>query len=321
LILGTPGLVNSVTSVQPAAPSVNMSAQDLAPEVGNDVIVSLDISGAADLFSYGLEIDYDPAVLGFVSASQGDFLGEIGAVMTSFQSGLENSVPGKLLVAEARTLDPKSGVNGAGTLFTVTFKVLGGEGQQTDLVVAPSSFVADTNGDIASTFGPGTLTPKVTTVASATNLVAAEGANRYELSLSWDAAAGADGYNVYRKGSDFGWVNIGQTASTVFVDSDAVAGAGHLVPFVNYEYEVKTVKSALESSGVIVFAKETRGLKGDNDRSDRVDGRDLDELARHFAQSSVDISFDPLIDTNYDGMIDGSDLIDLGVNFALVYGL
>ena len=41
---------------------------------------------------------------------------------------------------------------------------------------------------------------------------------------------------------------------------------------------------------------------------------------RRFLRVS-DISFDPLIDTNYDGMIDGSDLIDLGVNFALVYGL
>ncbi|MBU0668244.1 lamin tail domain-containing protein [Patescibacteria group bacterium] len=320
LIVGTPGLINSVSSALPAGAAVSMSVSDAAPATGDNVTLSVDISGAADLFSYGLQIDYDPAVLSFVSAAQGDFLGESAATPSSFQSGLENFVEGKLLVAEARTIDPKTGVNGNGNLFTATFKVEGGEGQQTNLSFASSSFTADTSGDVTAAFSGVSLTPKVSAVDDVANLTAVEGANRYELALSWDAAAGADGYMVYRKGSDGGWVYIGQTSSTAFVDSDAVNGGGKLIPFVNYGYEVKAVRAAVTSVGIIVNAKETRGLKGDNDRSDRVDGRDLDRLARHFAESAADNGFDPLIDTNYDGLIDGSDLIDIGANFALVYG-
>ena len=75
----------------------------------------------------------------------------------------------------------------------------------------------------------------------------------------------------------------------------------------------------VESVPTDVLGMETRGLKGDNDRSDRVDGRDLDNLARHFAEIDLDCGLDPLADTTYDGNIDGSDLIDLGASFALVY--
>lgn len=64
---------------------------------------------------------------------------------------------------------------------------------------------------------------------------------------------------------------------------------------------------------------EQRGLKGDNNRSDSVDGRDLQNLAQKFALTSGQAGFDPLVDTTYDGRIDGSDLIDLGASFAKKY--
>jgi hypothetical protein len=70
---------------------------------------------------------------------------------------------------------------------------------------------------------------------------------------------------------------------------------------------------------VEVAGKDARGIKGDNDRSDRIDGRDLEKLARHFAEDDSQANFDTLADTTYDGLIDGSDLIDLGANFAKTY--
>ncbi len=321
LILGTPGMLNSVSTPPALLPSASMSVSNPTPHVGDTITVDVDIADVSDLFSYGFEIDYDPAALSYVSSAQGSFLSESGAVSTSFQSGLENGTAGTLLVAEARTIDPKTSVSGSGTLFTMTFDVIGGGSQPTDITFDLASFLADTNGDMTANYVNAQVTPQVATVDPVTNLVAAEGLDRYSIELSWDSVADTDGYMVYRKDPHANWVMIGQTAGISFIDSDAVVDGGNIVPFVNYEYQVIAVKSSVESAAVSVTGMETRGLKGDNDRSDRVDGRDLDNLARHFAETDGDSGFDPLVDTTYDGMIDGNDLIDLGANFALVYQL
>ena len=131
--------------------------------------------------------------------------------------------------------------------------------------------------------------------------------------------AGADSYNVYRKDAHGNSVLIGNPTSALFLDADGVTNGGNIVPFVQYEYQVTAVSGGNESDPAFVNGIETRGLTGDNDRSDRVDGVDLDRLARHFAQTDADAGFDALVDTTYDGMVDGSDLIDLGANFALTY--
>jgi len=91
------------------------------------------------------------------------------------------------------------------------------------------------------------------------------------------------------------------------------------VPNYIYEYQVISVKGSLESMPINGQQQDTRGIKGDNNRSDRVDGRDLDNLARHYTLALADPGFDPLIDTTYDGIIDGSDLIDIGANWAITY--
>jgi hypothetical protein len=67
---------------------------------------------------------------------------------------------------------------------------------------------------------------------------------------------------------------------------------------------------------VEITAQDSRGLRGDNNRSDLVEGRDLERLARHFAETDQSAGYDWLVDTNYDGLVNGSDLIDIGANFA-----
>lgn len=318
-IVGTPGQVNSV-SVPPAAmATVSMNLSNPAPQVGEQLTVTIDVAGAVDLFSYGFEIGYDPAVLSFLSADAGSFLSDSGGVTTAFQSGLEDGSAGTLLVAEARTMDPKAGISGSGTLLTLTFEVLGGEGQTTDVVFAPASFLADPNGIVTSNLIDGQATIQQVTVDPVLNPSAIEGASRYTIQLSWDPVAGAESYNVYRKDVNGGWALIGNPTSALFLDADGVMNGGNIVPFIQYEYQVTAVSGGNESDPALVSGMETRGLTGDNDRSDRVDGVDLDRLARHFAETHADSGFDALVDTTYDGMVDGSDLIDLGANFALTY--
>jgi hypothetical protein len=100
----------------------------------------------------------------------------------------------------------------------------------------------------------------------------------------------------------------------VFVD-----GGGALIPDLIYNYRVTAVKAALTSTAVEISGQDSRGVKGDNNRTDLVDGRDLERLAKQFAATDLIAGFDPLIDTTYDGVINGSDLIDIGATFAQKY--
>lgn len=318
-IVGTPGMLNSVGVPPVTMASVTMNVSNPTPNVGDTISVSVDVMNVTDMFSYGFEIGYDPVVLVLNGVSSGDFLSESGSVATSFQSGLENGVAGTLLVAEARTIDPKVGVSGSGSLFTVMFDVVGGEGQLTDVTFGAGSFMADPNGDVSSTMNDVQVMPQISVVNPVTNVMVSEAAGRYSIQLSWDPVSGADAYRVYRKDAHGTWLMLGETVSALFVDSDVVAGGGNVIPFVAYEYQITAVVGANESVPAPANGFESRGLTGDNDRSDRVDGRDLDNLARHFGETDIDNGFDPLVDTTYDAMIDGSDLIDIGVNFALTY--
>ena len=94
---------------------------------------------------------------------------------------------------------------------------------------------------------------------------------------------------------------------------------GKIIPGIIYTYQIKAVKSGIQSQAVEKTGTETRGLKGDNNRSARIDGRDIENLAKHYGAKTIDAGFDALSDTTFDGVIDGSDLIDIGANFALTY--
>lgn len=320
LIVGTPGALNSASSAPVLGMNILMNVSNATPSVGEQITVSVNAENAVDLFSYGFEVDYDPAVLVLSAVSQGSFLNESGAVATSFQYGLEDGTPGKLLVAEARTIDPKSGVAGSGGLFVMVFDVIGGGGTQSTVAFGADSFVSDCVGEMPAGYVGGTFTPLVASVNPVTNLQTVEAAQRYSIQLSWNPSADATLYRVYRLNSHGNYVLLGETASTLFVDGDAVAEGGNIIPNHAYGYRVIAFRDAVESVAADATGMETRGLKGDNDRSDRVDGRDLDKLARHFAEDDTVAGFDPLADTTYDGMVDGSDLIDLGMTFALTYG-
>lgn len=322
-IMGTPGEVNSVGVLPATSQKLGLSLSSATPVVGDTLVVSGNVENLENLFSYGLELDYDAEVLSFVSAEKGPFLSANGTVDTSFQSGLANGVMGKLLIAEARTVADKTGVSGSGILFTLRFKVLTAGSGESSVGFGTGSFLADPLMDLNVAKTGALFTPQAFVVAEpVTGLVAEAGLARYSIRLSWVAPVlGADKYLVFRKDTHGVWKQLGEVTSAEFIDSDAVNGGGKIVPSLDYSYEVIAVKGTSQSAAVTVTGKDMRGLKGDNNRTDRVDGRDLQNLAKHFAESDADAGFDPLVDTTYDGQINGSDLIDLGVNFAMVYQL
>lgn len=319
-IVGTPRALNSVSSIPVGASKI--SAEFVGEgTVGSTVKMLVKADNLTDLFAYGLTLNFDTAVLEYQSAVSKEFLGQNGSVATSFQSALKAGASGQLLVAEARTIDAKVGRTGSGELLEVTFKVIAAPvGNTTSVGFAADSFAASTTADLTVNFQAGNLAVVDGVVAPVTALTAVEGVGRYQIKLAWTASTSApDHYRVERKDVHGNWVTLAGVTATEFTDQDSVIAGGQIVPKLDYQYRVVAVKGALNSEAVMATAKDNRGVKGDNNRSDLIDGRDLERLARHFSEVDTTAGFDKLIDTTYDGRIDGSDLIDIGASFAQKY--
>lgn len=319
-IVGTPKLLNSVSTVPVGATKITAEFVGNAT-VGGNVKMLIKADNLNDLFAYGLDLAFDPAVLEYQSAVSKGFLSQNGAVATSFQSALKAGSAGHLLLAEARTLDAKVGRTGSGELVEVTFKVLTQPvANSTQISFATDSFAASTTSDLVVVFQSANLTIGQANLLPVSGLTAVEAAGRYQIKLAWTASsASPDHYRVERKDVHGNWVTLAGVTGTEFIDQDNVVGGGKIIPKADYQYRVIVVKGIAVSEPALIVGRDNRGIKGDNNRSDLVDGRDLERLARHFAELDTVAGFDALIDTTYDGRIDGSDLIDIGASFAQKY--
>lgn len=321
LLVGTPQAVNSVyTGGTSAIDRISAEFANNNWQVGQTVKVQIKAENVSNLFAYGFGIDYDPSVLEYQNAVVGSFLGNSGQDQTSFQAALKDSQAGSLLVAEARTINPKTGINGSGLLLEINFKVLTVPVNNTAVIFSSDSFASSPSGDLNETYLSATYDAASAGIEPVTNLIVSEGAQRYQIKLSWAAStSNPELYRVERKDAHGNWVIIGNPTGTEFTDQDGLVGGGAIVPQLVYDYRISAVKAGQTSLAVNIQGQDTRGLKGDNTRSDLVDGRDLERLALHFSEDDQFANFDRLVDTTYDGVINGSDLIDLGVTFAHQY--
>ncbi|MFH1284666.1 MAG: lamin tail domain-containing protein [Candidatus Peregrinibacteria bacterium] len=310
-ILGTPGGANS--NYGGSGPMVFISPENVSVENGEQFTVSVEVDQATDLYAYGFEINYDPTVLNYASAAESNFL-KAGGISTVFNAALEGGNEGTLIVGNARIVNPPQGVDGSGKLVDVTFDVVGNDGSASALSFGSGSFLSDSVSDMPAGYtGSNVTVGTVGGVSPVTNLQTAEATERYSIELSWANPDGADSYIIQRQNVDGNFVNLGETGELNFVDDL------NIVPEVIYSYRVIAVKGGAQSSAAEVSGMETRGLSGDVNRSGRVDGRDIELLARAYGSEFIDEEYDPLFDTNFDGVIDGSDLINIGANFGLVY--
>lgn len=312
-ILGTPGSANSSFS---GGAEVNFMSSSTSFNTGDNFTVNVNVEKVTDLYAYGFEVKYDPTVLNFISASEKDFL-KGGNTSTSFDYALENDQEGVLVIGNARLINPPDGVDGTGDLFSLQFKVVGLNGKSSPINFGPTSFLADSTTDIPVQMNGFNVSVGEISSGGVSNLTADEGLERYSLKLVWTAPVdGADKYIVKKKLPNGTYVSLGESTANSFVDKDGVTGGGNIIPNIEYNYQVVASKNGVLSSPVTVAVTETRGLIGDNNRSGRVDGRDIEKLARAYGSAFGDEEYNPLADTNFDGVIDGSDLIDIGANFG-----
>src|SRR5262249_49924614 len=121
---GTPpenGNNGDETPPKPTQPALVM-IQPAAVETTKDGSFSIDvlIMQADNVGHVPFYLSYDPAVLAFQGAVEGDFL-KSGGAQTSFQQA--NTPPGTLIFGCSR-LGTSGGASGSGRIATITFKAL-----------------------------------------------------------------------------------------------------------------------------------------------------------------------------------------------------
>ncbi len=312
-ILGTPRGINSVYNGE--GPEVSMGPEVPTVYMEKFVKFSVSVDEVEDLYAYGFEIYYNPEVLNFVEANESDFLKADGA-STAFYSALLNGQEGKLIVGNARLLNPAVGIDGGGELFEMHFEVISTSAGVAEVQFGAGSFLADSSGDVSAKlggliFGIGEEAGDEYS-GSVSNLQSSEGEDRYSIKLTWENPD-ADYYIVEKKMHDGNFVKVAETELLYFIDYQSI------VPNLTYTYRITPVKESSFGTTSEIQAIDTRGLKGDNNRSDSVDGRDIENLARAFGSQYGNTEYNPLADTNFDGIIDGSELIDIGFNFGVQY--
>ena len=309
-ILGTPGSVNSV--YDGSGPKIKITSAQQYLVTGEEFEVSVIVEDAVDMYAYGFEVKYKEDELSFIEASEGDFLKDGGSSV--FNSALKNSQAGNLLVAGSKLGELSSGAKGDGEILRIKFRVLAEGNGEVAVNFGGDSFVSDLDGDVPTSFKSNAFIVSDGVVNSVKELEIREGEERYSLEISWDIPnGGADTYLINRKNPQGSYVTIAEISDAFYIDDFEI------IPNVNLEYIIVPVKVGVQGEGVEITGKDQRGLTGDNNRDDIVDGRDLERLARKFASEYGDTDYAQILDTNFDGVIDGSDLIDLGINFGDVY--
>lgn len=291
--------------------TLTLTPDNTAPAVGDSLCIDVDITDADALYSAAFDLTYDPAVLEYQSASEGDFLNSDGGT-TFFEAALLNgdASNGVVVVGASRVADIGE-VSGSGTIATVCFTVIGGGGTDITVGLDNGYFEGSEQGvsvDITEDENPVISVE----IGAPTNLSVTDPGTLDQLNLSWDATSGAVSYEVYRADTSGGAAElIGTTTATTYEDTDCI------LTNVAYYYSVKAVSSSGSTGDFSAEASGTAaGLSGDINKDNRVDGQDLTILARAYSTISTDSDYDCQADLDRDDAIDGDDLVVLTTGFG-----
>jgi hypothetical protein len=131
LSAAAPSLLATTMSIQPSTSAVI---------AGQVFTLSVEISGATDLYGYQFDVGFNPAVLQATSVTEGAFLGTGGS--TIFLPGAVDNVGGTITNNADILNGAVSGVNGSGDLVDITFQALAAGSSTVDIfnLIALNSF-------------------------------------------------------------------------------------------------------------------------------------------------------------------------------------
>ena len=131
LSAAAPSLLAATMSIQPTPSAVT---------AGQVFTLSVEITGATDLYGYQFDIGFNPTVLQATSVTEGAFLGMGGP--TIFLPGTIDDVGGTIADNADILNGAVSGVNGSGDLLDITFQALAAGSSSLDIfnLIALNSF-------------------------------------------------------------------------------------------------------------------------------------------------------------------------------------
>ena len=294
--------------------SITPNPDDTTPQIGDTINVVIDLGTVTDLYAVSFDLIYDPAVLDYTGAVEGNLLNSDGGATLFYAAPLDgNEANGVIVVGGSRSGDI-GGVSGSGNVATLTFDVIGGEACADSLFAFANAVLEGPaqGSTITATWNGGSITLEL---SEPSNPAVADAGTHDQLNLSWDAVTNATDYEVFRSDDTGGtFTSLGATGgSTSFNDNSCI------IPTMSYYYKVK----ALADSGTCIseFSVEASGyadgLIGDINLDGRVDGRDLSTFARSFGAAPADGNWNCQADFDRTDLIDGSDLSLMTANFGL----
>jgi general secretion pathway protein D len=126
--MNQPGAGQTVTAAQ-GTPNFLFDPGQITAVKGNTFVVNLMISGAQNVYSVPVQMNYDPAKLQLVNVSNGGFLSQDGQAVALVK---REDPPGSLQITAARP-PGAGGVSGQGAVITLTFQAK--ESGQTPLTI------------------------------------------------------------------------------------------------------------------------------------------------------------------------------------------
>jgi len=177
----------SFTTGAPVVPAASLAA--LTAKVGDTVSVALNLSNFVSIGAISFNIQYDPAVLQYVGMTNWD---------SQLGSAFGNNVNGKVIIGWFAATPANAFNLASGKMVDIKFKYLGGTSALTFMqdcdvqnITSNSVTVTYSNGSVSPYVGP--TVPAVPVLSSP-----AEGATGLSVNptLTWQAATGADSYNV-----------------------------------------------------------------------------------------------------------------------------
>jgi len=114
---------------------------------GDTFTVDVDITGTTDLYTFGLDLAFDPTVLEATGVSEGAFLTGGGPGTTLFIPGVIDNVGGTVAFNADTLLGAPAGITGDGTLLVFDFTALN---PGTSALTIENELLLDSQGNILS---------------------------------------------------------------------------------------------------------------------------------------------------------------------------
>jgi hypothetical protein len=96
-------------------------------QIGNTLMVHVNVSSVTDLFAYQVNVTWSPSMLNYTGVTYGDFLARTGSSYGTSRiepTVFASNVTGFASIAET-ILGNVGGISGGGRLFTIHFKIIG----------------------------------------------------------------------------------------------------------------------------------------------------------------------------------------------------